>query len=1033
MAISLSMIYDVTMPVWTEVFMALAAAVMLAVTKLYYLPKSTRKGKNKSQVAEATSSRDSLILSQTIEADVEAGRCEAALAAWRASKTSEVLPVESLQHLTKAFLDVDPGALAAELLAYMGTNSATLATPKAAAAVLHTVARAGQVELLEELATDFHKRLHVPRGTAMFEALLSGFAAAGCKEKVFDLVAQMRAKKQKVTVRGYSLIVKGFLRSGLIDEALAQMGEMRAQGFQLPSFAVVELFRAAREAGRCAEVLDEALKLVSLCGDAVTILLEDCLARQDRSLAERVKILSSEAGLPLSPSSLEALLRIYASAGDVKALEVLEEIQQSGAFRFTEGFIVGMLTRCAEGKFLRLAEEVVRCVRSKPGRMTVTVYGALMRVYAYCGLHGKACDLYDQLRADGLQPDAIMYGCLLKYANECGRSDLMQALSDKVDACDVHHCMSLMRAAGSDRNLDLAFEHFDKLKAASGRPDVACYNCLVDVCVTAGDLRRARLLLDHMRSIDHYDKITYNTMMKGYCAQGDTKGAKALLVEMEAAGFAPNDITFNSLINMAGAAGKMADAWGFVREMQKRGIPLDKYTICTMLKSLKRTGASRQDTVRVLEVLDSLDLDICSDEVLLNIVVDTCIRQNEHHRLDGILKAYEESNLRPAAHTYSSLIRACSALKRMDRCREIWAEMVEDRGVEITSIVLGCMLDALVSAGCLDEALALFHKFKGSVSINSVIYSTLMKGFANSHLPDEAMSLFHEMREKGIRPTATTYNTVADAQARVGNTHAVQMLVSLMKEDQCAPDHVTHAIMVKAYCIAGDLEEAFQVFKSMRLPDANSPQKSLAGCRDGSVTIAFNTLLDGAIKHNKMDLADQLLDSLEVFGVQPTNFTLCILLKMCGRRRQLERALRAVDTWPRRYNFTINSAVHSCLLTACLKSNLDKAFKAFEDIKVSGCADAKIFGMMIGGCLRHGAVERAVQLVEEAYGLHRRDGVQPGKGLEVQLLEQVVGALVQQGVGERIGLPLVRNLQAAGAPITGKLLTMAMPDARGVW
>merc|ERR1719491_2493187 len=505
---------------------------------------------------------------------------------------------------------------------------------------------------------------------------------------------------------------------------------------------------------------------------------------------------------------------VHKMVGDTKALDLFEEMQRSGSLRFSEGFCVGMLTRCADAKFLCLAEKLVWYVRSQDGGMTVTIYSAFMKVYAFCGLFNKACDLHEQLCADGLEPDSIMYGCLLKFATECGNTDLMKKFSGKVDPGDVHHCMSLMRAAGSEGNLDRAFEHFEKFKATCGRPEVATFNCLIDVCVNAGDMQRARALLDDMRLVGNSDNISYNTIIKGYCAQGDTDGAKACLQEMEAAGFQPNDITFNSLINMAGSSGKIADAWAFIREMQRRDIPLDKYTICTMLKSIRRSGASRQDTIRVLDLLDQLDIEICGDEVLMNIVLDACIRQSEHRRVEIILAAYEKSNLRPVSHTYSSLIRAYSSLNRMQRCGEIWTEMVETRGMEINNIAFGCMLDALVCSGCVEEAHDLFNKYKGHAAGNSVIYSTLMKGFANSHLPDQAMSLFHEMRSAGIQPTTTSYNAVSDAQARVGNSNAVQKLMELMKEDQCMPDHVSHSIVVKAYCISGELEQAFQAFRS---------------------------------------------------------------------------------------------------------------------------------------------------------------------------------------------------------------------------
>ena len=70
-----------------------------------------------------------------------------------------------------------------------------------------------------------------------------------------------------------------------------------------------------------------------------------------------------------------------------------------------------------------LAERVLAEAR-KAGCASVVVYSALMRVYAMSRLFHKTCDLYATLREDGLEPDTIMYGSLIKAAVECGRLDL---------------------------------------------------------------------------------------------------------------------------------------------------------------------------------------------------------------------------------------------------------------------------------------------------------------------------------------------------------------------------------------------------------------------------------------------------------------------------------------------------------------------------------------------------------------------------------------------------------------------------------
>ena len=48
--------------------------------------------------------------------------------------------------------------------------------------------------------------------------------------------------------------------------------------------------------------------------------------------------------------------------------------------------------------------------------MTITMYGTLMKVYSDCGMYGKACDLYALILQDGLTPEVMMCGCLMKFA-----------------------------------------------------------------------------------------------------------------------------------------------------------------------------------------------------------------------------------------------------------------------------------------------------------------------------------------------------------------------------------------------------------------------------------------------------------------------------------------------------------------------------------------------------------------------------------------------------------------------------------------
>jgi pentatricopeptide repeat protein len=374
--------------------------------------------------------------------------------------------------------------------------------------------------------------------------------------------------------------------------------------------------------------------------------------------------------------------------------------------------------------------------------------------------------------------------------------------------------MSLIRAAGRDRDVDRAFAVLDKLKESGVVADNAAYNCVLDACVLSGEMKRARGLLEDMKLNHCVDIITYNTILKGLCSLGDLKGAKELFQEMNLVGLQPNDVSFNCLINAAVSRGNFKDAWHTIDKMEKQGVPVDNYTVSIMMKALKKVSDAR-DVGKALSLLDRSGLDVCGDEVLLNTVLETCIRHKKVDRISRIITDFSRSGICASVHTYGSMIKACSTLRRVDQCKELWYTMTEQRGMAPNDIVLGCILDALVCNDCVDEAVQLFKHWKTKVPPNTVMYSTLIKGFATDHRAGQALQFWEEMHASNLSMNTVVYNALIDSQARVGAIDAVLRLLSGMERDGCKPDAITYSTIVKAYCIKGDLDKALQVFRDM--------------------------------------------------------------------------------------------------------------------------------------------------------------------------------------------------------------------------
>lgn len=973
----------------------------------------TRKGKQ----AEKDNRQ---LLHKQLEADVAIGHSESALKAWHSAKVAAPTPLETLKTVVQLLLETTPDTLVEEMIGHFRTHRHALGNSKSSIAVLDVVARAGRVDILEELAQDFRRKLSIAPTFQTYEVLLGGHASAGDEHKVKEILAEFQKGRQKVTARGYSLTIKGFLKNGMVDAALQQMKDMHRHGFFVPSFAVAQLFRAAGQNNRVPEIYEATVENLELPQEALVVLLEDCQKRNDLSLALRAEKAARASKTQLPVSAYDSLLKICVGHAESHALQLFENMQQEG-LRISEGLCVGLLARCAESKFLRFAEELAKFVRGRDG-MTIAVYSAMMKVYAYCGMYDKACDLYAQICAQGLEPDSMMYGCLMKFSVECGRTELSRELFNKAPSLDIQNYMSLIRAAGRDRDVDQAFAVLEKLKASGASVDIAAYNCVLDACVSAGETKRARALMAEMQTITTLDVITYNTLLKGFCAKGDVHGAKELFASMEQAGLVPNDVSYNCLINTAVTSGNFHEAWSTIDKMERRGVSVDHYTVSIMMKALKRVKDPK-DVGRALELLDRSGVDVCSDEVLLNTVLETCTRHRQLHRLRSILANFTNANLRPSVHTYGSLIKACSTLKNLDRCRQLWDMMVEKCAMQPNDIVLGCMLDALVCNGHVEEAVSLLKTWRTRVAPNTVMYSTIIKGFANHHQAGRALDMWKEMSELALPLNTVVYNALVDSQARVGAMDEVSKLVESMEANGIKPDSITYSTIVKGYCVKGDPDKAFEVFRSMQ--------------RNGMAadSIVYNTVMDGCTRRNRMDLVDLVLEDMEKYHIKPSNFTLGILMKMYGRRRQLDKAFEVIEELPRKHGLQVNSQVRSCLMGACLNNHdLERATKVFEDMKAAeGGTDAKAYASLLSGFIRHGHLERAAHLVEDAYGLSKdgsnkqaRRGLFIGQVLDPEILEQLMRALVERRLMQSVGVPLLERLRAARVPVSSKLLSLTL-------
>merc|ERR1719498_2275251 len=84
--------------------------------------------------------------------------------------------------------------------------------------------------------------------------------------------------------------------------------------------------------------------------------------------------------------------------------------------------------------------------------------------------------------------------------------------------------------------------------------------------------------------------------------------------------------------------------------------------------------------------------------------------------------------------------------------------------------------------------------------------------------------------------------------------------------------------------------------------------------------IMYNSLLDGCAQNGLVDEGLRLLEEMKSEGVQPSNFTLSILVKLMNRARKLDQAFALVEDITTMFKFRPNVHVYTNLVQACISN-----------------------------------------------------------------------------------------------------------------
>lgn len=709
-------------------------------------------------------------------------------------------------------------------------------------------------------------------------------------------------------------------------------------------------------------------------------------------------------------------------------------------------------------------------------------YASVMKVYASRGMYGDALRMYDYMVEENLQPDSMMYICLMNDAiacNDTNRANHFFKELCKVGKPSMRTYMTILRMYSKVKNWEAAFNILNDMKAAGATPDNLVFNNVLGVCVSSGQVAAAQKLVDTWQDVEGMlDVISFNTLLKGYAQVPDYDKSEAIIDRMQRVGPQPNLISFNTVMDcsvramqllcsspdkrrskyssstpcatptngfrtpcatptngsrtpcatpsngsrgweqMNGQSSATFQAmarkpWDLLDRMEAMGLTPDRYTCSTLIKGMHLTGCSVREIDRAIQLLkkvgpaalQSKDNDNARlHEVLFNSMLDACVNARDLTRMAQVFEMMRECRVPVSAVTFGTLIKAFGQASRLDRCREVWNEM-RRAGVRPTPVTYGCYIDACIRHNDMDTAMKVFEEMvPDRCKPNTVIYTSLIRGFARTKQADRALALYKDMKERGVECSNVTFNSLLDVIARhVPDAKEMGEVLDDMRGSNIQPDIVTYSILIKASCAAGNLDSAMSLFEQLK--------------RERLVLdeIAFNSLLNGCSKNNKISYAESVFASMRELGVRPSNVTCSILVKMYGKAKMLDKATAVMELMENEYKEQPNLYVYTCLIQACVQNmQVKRGWDLFHDMPEKGIEpDGVTYGTLIHGCVYANKFDLAMTLVKRAYLVADQGAMSPtAKGrrqpapdkvvpLQPEVLNALLSALNRKGKSDQ--------------------------------
>ncbi|XP_004301846.1 PREDICTED: pentatricopeptide repeat-containing protein At1g19720-like [Fragaria vesca subsp. vesca] len=660
------------------------------------------------------------------------------------------------------------------------------------------------------------------------------------------------------------------------------------------------------------------------------------------------------------------------------AVAVLDSIAQTGS-KLPAATYMNLLQSCIDSNSIHLGRKLHRVIHAVDD-VTPFVETKLVSMYAKCGCLEDARKVFDEMRERNLYTWSAMIGACLRERRWGEVVELFALMVRDGVLPDWFLVPKVLQACGNCGDFAAARMVHSMVVRSGLIGNLRVSNALLAVYAKCGELESARRFFDKM---EVRDGVSWNSIVSGYCQNGDNVEARRLIDEMIRQGIEPGLVTWNILISSCNKSGQCDVAMELMKKMESCGIIPDVYTWTAMISGFAQNNRTNQaldlwkkmillgvlpngitiasailactslkSLTKGLEVYAfAVKIGLTDDVLVGNSLIDMFSKCGDLEAAEQVFNVMSEKDV----YSWNSMIGGYCQARYCGKAYELFMKMQES-DVRPNAITYNVMITGYIQNGDADQAMDLFQMMErdGKVKRNTASWNSLIAGYAQLGEINEALRIFRKMQTFGVSPNAVTLLSILPACASLAAMKKVKEIHGSVFRRNLEFELPVANSLIDTYAKSGNIEYSRTIFDRMASKDI----------------ITWNSAISGYVLHGHPDVALDLFDRMKQLGLKPNRGTFAAVLYAYSLAKMVNEGIEALSSISEEYQIIPGPEHYSAIVDLYGRSGrLQEAVEFIEDMPIE--PDSSVWAALLTACRNHGNLSLAIHAGERLIDLEQ--------------------------------------------------------------